>query len=145
MSQSDFVNRETFDILCGKELGRGVARVVYQCELDPSWVIKTEADRQSFQNIMEWETWERVKHTEFAKYFAPCYYISGTGAVLIQQKTFPIPTHKLPKKMVAFLTDFKRTNYGIYKNKIICHDYGLHLLMEKGMSHKTKSVTWSDN
>lgn len=142
MSDNAFIHKEAFWLLAEKELGRGMSRVVYESPLLPHAVIKTEDRRKHFQNVIEWETWERVKDTEFAKWFAPCLQISMCGGVLIQAKT--TAPHRFPDKMPAFLCDFKRTNYGMHKGRIVCHDYGTHLMFENGMTKRMRKAEWWD-
>lgn len=137
------VERDFFNTLCGKRLGKGIGREVYECRLDPSLVIKIETGAGSFQNIVEWETWDEVVGTEFEKWFAPCVSISGAGVVLVQKKTKVISSNKLPDKMPSFLGDFKQGNFGMYKGHICAHDYGRTRLMEKGLTKRMRPVNWT--
>lgn len=136
--------RDTFNLLCGNVIGRGSARVVYDSQLFPEHVIKVENVAGRFQNVMEWETWLIVRDTKWAKWFAPCKWISPAGVVLIQAKTTPPPRASYPEMMPKFFADFKRPNYGLLNEQIVCHDYGVHLLMENGMSDRMKKVEWWD-
>lgn len=142
MSDNAFIHKEAFWLLCNGHIGQGVSRVVYDSKIIKDCVIKTEDDRGKFQNIIEWETWNRVQGTEFEKWFAPCEWISASGSVLIMKKT--TPPAKYPDKMPVFLTDFKRTNYGMYNGQLVCHDYGTSLLFEYGMSKRMKKAEWWD-
>lgn len=137
------VEKDFFKTMCGKRLGSGIGREVFECFLDPTLVIKIEAGSASFQNVMEWETWEEVKETDFAKWFAPCYAVSSTGSVLIQKKTTPIHWKKLPPRMPAFLGDFKQGNFGMYKGHIVAHDYGRTRLMTNGLTKRMRDVNWT--
>lgn len=119
-----------------------MGRQVYDCELFDDCVVKVEDGSRSFQNIVEWETWERVRGTEFEKWFAPCVNISPSGSVLIMKKTIPILQKDYPKKMPVFLTDFKYSNYGEFDGRFVCHDYGTNLLFENGMSKRMKKADW---
>lgn len=142
MNNNPVIHRDLFHMITGKELGRGIARVVYDSGLMPDCVIKCEEGGKSFQNVLEWEIWDRVQGTKFEKWFAPCVEISGNGSVLVQRKT--TPATRFPEKMPAFLTDFKRTNYGIYKGRLVAHDYGMTLLMENGMTTRMCKAKWWD-
>jgi len=125
-------------LVLGERLGGGIGRDVYDCLLMPGYVIKIEDRRQSFQNIMELETWETVEHTEFAKWFAPVWGISPAGTALIQAKTKPL--EKFPKgfQVPSFMTDLKPENFGRYKGRIVAHDYGLTRLMTKGLTRRMR-------
>lgn len=140
MSDSAAMHRELFWMLCQERLGGGVSRVCWSSALLPDCVIKVEENSQCFQNIIEWETWSRVRGTPFEKWFAPCRWISSNGSVLIMAKTSK--PAKYPDKVPAFMTDLKTDNWGIYKGKFVCHDYGYHLLMERGMTKRMRKADW---
>jgi hypothetical protein len=61
--------------------------------------------------------------------------MSQFGAVLIQEYVPSLPAGKY--KLPSFFTDLKPENYGLVvgakKSQIVCRDYGMHLLREKGM------------
>ncbi len=140
MSDNSATHKEAFWLLAHNRIGAGVAREVWDSRILIDSVIKVEETSRSFQNIAEWQVWESVKHTEFAKWFAPCEHISPCGTVLVMAKT--TPAHKYPDKMPVFLTDLKHANYGMYKGRLVCHDYGLHLLHELGMSNRMRKADW---
>lgn len=142
MSENTVVQRDLFGLLCKERLGYGIAREVWASKVLPNSVVKVEENAGSFQNVLEWETWQRVKDTEFARWFAPCEWISANGAVLIQART--TPAAKYPDRLPVFLTDTKRANYGMHKGRFVCHDYGSHLLMERGMVKAMRKVEWWD-
>jgi hypothetical protein len=135
---------QAFHLLCDEQIGSGIARNVFSSQVLASSVVKVEDRIGSFQNVVEWETWQRVKETEFAKWFAPCEWISGDGSILVMKRTQPAREGEFPKKMPAFLTDFKRTNYGVLGKRIVCHDYGLTTMLECGMTKRMKNVNWWD-
>lgn len=145
MSDNSTVHREAFWLLAGQQLGVGMSRKVYVCDLDREWVLKVEDDAGRFQNVMEWETWQAVKGTQFEKWFAPCHHISPSGSVLVMARTTPAVPAKYPKRMPVFLSDFKRSNYGLYKGRIVCHDYGTNLLMDWGKTTRLRAAHWSDS
>lgn len=128
-----------------EKVGWGSAREVYKMRApQDDCVVKLESKSYSFQNVREWNVWETVKETKFAKWFAPCVSISPNGSVLIQRKTTPVPSDMWPEKVPCFLTDLKRANFGMYEGRLVCHDYGLHLLMENGMTTRLKKANWRD-
>jgi len=128
---------------CGKLLGCGIGRQVYEFALDHEKVIKIETSAQSFQNTIEWETWRNLKDTPSAKWLAPCHWISSSGIVLVMQKTRPFCPGEEPEQMPAWLSDFKRENYGIIDGKPVCHDYGTNLLLNHGaFTKRMQKPSW---
>lgn len=131
-----------FRLFCGDQLGEGSARAVYEYKLDHKLVVKIETEAESFQNIMEWETWRSVMMTEHAKWFAACHYISPCGIVMVQRKTQVKPHSKYPDRIPAFFTDIKYNNFGFIGNQLTCHDYGINLMMERGMTKRMRKADW---
>lgn len=136
------VEKDFFWTICGERLGGGMSRDVYSCTLDPTVVIKFEDGQRRFQNIMEYEAWQEVEQTEFAKWFAPVVSISPCGTVLIQKRTKPLKASRYPDEMPAFLGDFKHTNYGMYKGHLCAHDYGRTRLMTAGLTKRMIHANW---
>ena len=139
---AESVNRDVFSLLCAKNIGVGVSREVWSSDVFPDCVVKIEDTKGMFQNVVEWEIWQRVVGTPFERWFAPCRWISSHGLVLVQKRTTP-PT-KFPDRMPAFLCDFKRTNYGLYEGRVVCHDYGTALIFEHGMTKRMRKANWWD-
>lgn len=142
MSDNAFIHRDAFNLLCADRIGYGMSRSVFSSRLLPDCVVKVEEDAGRFQNIVEWEIWQRVQGTDFEKWFAPCRWISPNGSVLVMART--TPALEYPEKMPVFLCDFKRTNYGIYDGRLVCHDYGTSLIFEHGMSKRMRKAEWWD-
>lgn len=138
------VYREVYRILIGDKIGSGSRREVYEYAPDPTrFVVKVECDEQSFQNIKEWETWQSVKDTKYARWFAPCHTIGPNGIVLIQRRSFP--AERYPARMPAFLCDFKTQNYGLIDGKFVCHDYGIMTCLANfGLTKRMVSAKWWD-
>jgi hypothetical protein len=111
-------------LFLGKLLGKGVSRKVYLCRQDTEHVLKVEDVQGWFQNVLEWEIWNEVKHTKWAKYFAPCISISDNGQILIQQRTRPIEK-SLKLRLPDFFSDLKLDNIGLLDGKPVVHDYGI--------------------
>lgn len=120
--------KDAFNFLLGDYLGSGGSRDVYVYSLDKTKVIKIERsnDRQ-FANIFEHEFWlDNMFDESVYKWLAPCISISAGGRILIQERVSPLPLdYKFPKKLPTFLTDFKRSNFGLLKGKLVCIDYAL--------------------
>lgn len=152
MSDNSTTWRQSFDLLCDQRIGYGMSRSVFSSKLLPDCVVKVEDGAGKFQNVVEWETWQRVKDTDYSRWFAACRWISPNGAILIMEKTRPPAPFEFPEKMPVFLCDFKRTNYGVSmlpdtktgkaSNFLVCHDYGTHLMFENGMTKRMKRVEW---
>lgn len=141
--QSKTITRDFIDLFCGKLIGRGAGRWVFECTLDKSLVIKVEDRSESFQNQMEWKLWNEVEDTPFAKYFAPCVRISGCGTILLQKKVEMIPKRDYPKKIPHFFYDRKYQNYGLYEKRFVCFDYGSHVITN-GFTKKQVKADWWD-
>lgn len=132
-------------LFCGERLGQGIGREVFVLATDPTKVVKIETQAQSFQNILEWEAWHAAKDGPTAKWLAPCHFISPSGIVLIMDRTQPLRRGEEPDRMPVWLTDFKRTNYGLLNGRVVCHDYGTARALDRGIASKAmKSVKWWD-
>lgn len=138
MSDSAFIHKELFGLICNSKLGQGSSREVWINHRCPDYVIKIEGQGQSFNNVKEWELWKEVEFTKAAKWFAPCLDISACGSVLVMKRTIPAPSY--PTHLPYFLTDTKKDNYGMLDGKFVCHDYGLNLLMTYGLSARMRRV-----
>jgi hypothetical protein len=144
---------EAFNLLCGEKLGAGISREVFACALLPGYVVKVETDRERFQNIIEWETWNIVQGTDASRWFAECKWISPNGKLLIQERTRPAGPLDYPERIPIWFTDTKRTNWGMARSKkkdgsdgrewLVCHDYGTSLMLQDGTTTKrTKKAEW---
>ena len=132
-----------FHLFCGNEIGRGIARTVYACDVAPNLVVKIEDGSQSFQNVLEWEFWQHWKDDrDVARWLAPCEKISSCGTVLLQSRTGPCPKDRYPKDMPKFLTDLKYSNFGLIGRRLVCHDYAL-AIMSLHMG-KRRAHWWGD-
>lgn len=131
MTLADYFSRNTlsrdlFDLVRGEKLGEGTGRVVYVFAPDPTLVIKFETGGRSFQNILEWDTWNcYALCNAVAKWLAPCVRISENGSILLQKRTRPIRKEELPAKVPTWAMDLKQGNWGLYEGRPVMHDYGL--------------------
>jgi hypothetical protein len=121
------LNREFFHLIVGQTLGAGEFRIVFEHLHRDDLVLKFETHAQSFQNIAEWDFWnDNKKNKRVAQWLAPCEFISPCGIILAMKKTIrPVPAD-YPKTVPEFLTDLKRTNFGMYEGRLVAHDYGLY-------------------
>lgn len=136
------ISRDLFQLCTGAKLADGSTRTVFKLALNPSQVLKYETVAGRFQNIMEWETWQMVRWTKFAKWFAPCHHISDCGTILIQEYCRDLTNDEIPEELPAFFTDIKRENFGMHGGNVVCRDYGLSLLMDRGLTNKMKKAEW---
>lgn len=119
----DIIYKELFDTVCGEELGRGMSRVVYECEINPKLVIKIEQPGR-FQNVREFSNWEDFEfEDEVNQWLAPCYWLSPNGRILVQEKCEPVTRSELPDKIPKFITDSRVDNFGKLNGKLVCLDY----------------------
>jgi len=135
-------------LLCDQPLGEGIGRRTFVFGLDYTKVIKIEDSAGSFQNVMEWETWQSLEGTPYDKWLAPCRHISPCGTILIMDRTRPPGRGELPKKLPEWLSDHKLENYGFIKSRFVCHDYGTNLLLNHGaykpMSRRNIDWSWDE-
>ncbi len=140
------VSKDLLSLVVGDKIGYGLGREVYEYLPDKSLVIKFETKAKSFQNITEWETWQRCQWViGIHQWFAPCISISDCGTILLQKRTHTVDVLKYPDKIPAFLSDTKVSNYGFIGRQFVCHDYGTHLMMENGMTKRMRKVNWKEN
>lgn len=140
------IARDLFDLICGKHIANGSAREVFEYLPDPTKVIKFEKNAKSFQNILEWEAWQDLHDQPAGKWLAPCRHISACGTILIMDRTVRPPENfKWPKKIPAFLTDFKHQNYGLIGKQLVCHDYGTHAAFATLRKGFQKPKWWNEN
>jgi len=127
------IKLDFIQLFLGEYLGGGCARDVYEFIGQPDLVIKVETTAHSFQNVMEWNTWHEVQGTPWARFFAPCRRISPCGIVLIQERTKPLETDRLPKRLPAFFADLKPENFGRIGDRAVAHDYAVNLVGDLGL------------
>lgn len=139
---NDTCAKDFIKVFLGKEIGRGVSRVVYEHALDKSLVIKIEEGGDWFQNVTEYRVWNELQYyKKMAKWFAPIIAISPNGVVLIQKRVEPTSLKDYPKQIPSFFTDIKQENYGLLNGQLVCFDYGTSLFT-KGFSTKLKNANW---
>lgn len=138
------VAKDVAALVLGDCLGYGETRAIYEHALDKSLVVKVENGATNFCNISEWQIWQAVKDTEFAKWFAPVVSIGPAGSVLTMRKCEPARREELPDKVPAFFTDLKPENFGRLDGRIVCLDYGYHRFFEFGMTKRLRKADWDE-
>jgi hypothetical protein len=141
-------------LICDNPIAYGSSRTVYECFLVEGCVVKIQNEIYRFDNVIEWELWLTIKGTSFDCWFARARYISQDGRLLIMEKTRRPGKGEWPPKIPAFFTDIKRENFGIVSRKneetgqmedfFVCHDYAMHLMLEKGMTKRMQDVKWDE-
>lgn len=133
--------------LCGRHLGSGVYRKTFLSEVNKEQVVKIETESGHFCNVTEWDIWENLKeHKVLSRWMAPVRYISPNGAILIQDRTYPVHVSQMPEKIPRLFCDTKIQNWGWYEGRIVCHDYGNHRLYNGGnIAQLVKADWWGQN
>jgi hypothetical protein len=123
----------------GKEIGRGLWRIVYEHPNDSTLVIKklspnlaklNESDCKKAAdghnpNLREWQLWQKYKDTDYRLVLCPCVCISEDYQFLVMKKALKsvqIWAWKLPRGEIKDYKHFK--NWGIYENRAVIIDYG---------------------
>ena len=138
------VSKDLFGLICGKKLGEGMSRIVYEARLNEDHVVKFEERGGFFQNVMEEHIWSRMRYVDTVScWLAPVHAISPCGSFLVMQRTRPIRTEELPEMVPHWVTDEKPSNWGILNGKPVLHDYAVHLMLEQGTGKRMKKAQWS--
>lgn len=113
-----------FRKLCGKKIGSGCDRVVYEHKNDPTLVIKYEASPTVFANAVEWNISDMNKRSDR---IARCYDISNDSKFLIQERLEVNKTCEPVKntRLRSRFYDLHDENYGYRKGstKKVLLDY----------------------
>ena len=137
------IYEDAFNLLCGKLLGEGIHRKVFECRLRDDLVVKVESetDWRYFANVLEMRFWNDHEHyKKVADWLAPCEYLSPDGRILLQRKALPIVDRSaLPKQVPAFLSDLKPENFGMLDGRLVCLDYAMTI---PNPSTRLKKVDW---
>lgn len=120
---------DAFNLLCGRKLGSGIHRDVFECKLRPELVVKveTETNYRDFANVREMKFWNDYQHMPAVKkWLAPCHFLSPDGRILLQERVQPILREEdVPEMLPAFITDIKPENFGMLNGQFVCVDYAL--------------------
>jgi hypothetical protein len=148
MSISSVIPTELYEefvnAMCGKLIGEGQDRKVFELPItNNKWCVKFETGSgRLFQNVEEWNVWQAVRDTEHAKWFAPCHWISPNGRVLIMRQTEQLRKSEYPDKVPNYFTDMKFGNFGHLEGNFVAHDYGVHLISQKGLTNRMITAHW---
>lgn len=109
--------------VAGKIIGVGQYRDVYALKGNSNYVIKFHRFRDDgrFCNVTEYVNYNNCNGLKLQKWLAPVEACAENGLWLIMARTTPIK--KLPNKIPSALYDLKPENFGMYKGRVVCHDY----------------------
>ncbi len=141
-TDDEAVFRDAFNMLCGKEIGSGIHRTVFECKIRPDLVVKVENEcYREFANVLEMRFWNDQQHyKKIADWLAPCEFLSPDGRILLQKRADPLSENeKLPFLMPSWMTDIKRDNFGRIDGKLVCIDYAYTL---PNPNIKLKKANW---
>lgn len=132
--------------LCGKLIGQGLYRDVYEFKGYPNLVIKIERCNEigSFCNATEWRHWIDNREWKYlSSWLAPCFLISKDGNVLIQRRvTWKGKKRKdYPKEIPSLFTDLKVSNFGWIGDRFVCCDYAFFRI-SFGKAKDTQVAKW---
>lgn len=140
---NSLIHEDAFNMLCGKLLGEGIHRKVFECKLRVDLVVKVEyeTDYRTFANVTEMQFWNDHEHyKKVSDWLAPCEFLSPDGRILLQQRARPVSEIDiLPSHVPSFLSDLKLENFGIIAGRLVCLDYARTI---PNPSLRTKKVTW---
>lgn len=129
--------------ICGKLIGSGVYRDVYELKQDPNFVVKVERDMEgTFANVTEWRNYiNSAGWNLIEKWLAPCEMINGNGSIMIQQRVTTEGKRRkdYPKYVPKIFTDLKLSNFGWIGDQFVCCDYAFFVQV---MIKSTKSNDW---
>lgn len=129
--------QELLGTLLEDRIGRGVSREVFSLVGSETLVAKVERPGLGhWANIMEFRAWNDLKGTWLEPWLAPCRALSLGGALLIQARTSPLPYSMYPEKVPDAFTDLKPENFGLFEGRVVCHDYAITNLFERGAKGK---------
>jgi len=143
-----FTSQLSLDVagmMIGDHIANGQFRSVFEWRRRPRTVTKLENGAQSFHNITEHQVWNEAKGTALEKWLAPVVGISACGIALLQERTRPIKEDeikRLPKRVPSVLHDIKPSNWGWYRGRVVCHDYGYNGILRNGMTSGMRMADW---
>jgi hypothetical protein len=129
MSNQTF--EDLFNLVCGKQLGEGIHRKVFECSLRDDLVVKVEKEEvfRFFANVHEIAFYNAVPYAA-QRWLAKPDMLSPDGRILLMQRAMPATDlAEMPTELPAFLCDIKLENFGWVREKdtrrLVCLDYAL--------------------
>lgn len=133
---------------CGKLLGEGSYRSVYELKIDPRYVVKIEKDPQdgNFCNVSEYRNYMDYTYCEMVKkWLAPILTINETGQVMVQRRV-KMKWEDYPSHVPEWFTDTHPGNFGFIGNRFVCIDYSTiihHKIPNSDKIIRYKKVDWT--
>lgn len=129
---------------CGRKLGQGCSRSVYEFKPDPRYVIKITDWAGIESNLLELHIWMELKWVhDLAQWLAPVIWANQDCRVILQRRVEFKAIGKYPKKVPHWFTDLKIQNYGWIGRRFVCADYG-GCVITNGFTRRMKTVNWND-
>jgi hypothetical protein len=131
----DYISKK----ICGKHIGSGFSRDVYELKDNPRYVVKIEKypEEGNFCNAQEWRNWIDC-YGWLKEWLCPCIMINETGQVLIQKKVRFLDKSKYPNRIPNIFSDLKYKNGGFIGNRFVFVDYPSFILT----SPRMKKAKW---
>lgn len=102
--------------LVGSEIGRSTARVAFEVQGHPNFVIKKALLPGAFSNRVEYLVWQQVAdEPNLAAVLGACPAMSFSGDYLLMERLNDLSTstHKAARRAPCWVTDRKPSNFGI--------------------------------
>ena len=150
-----FMAEDLYRMMCGEVLGYGQYRTVFnfnpyaQHSDDKADKVIKVAEYDPVPNQLEYYVWtecQKEKVDTLLPWLAPCFGMSPNGHFLIQARCKPVAAGdaRLFKKVPDFFTDLKIENWGFYRGKLVCMDYGTLLRAIDYSSRTRQDVKWKN-
>lgn len=129
--------------LCGKKIGSGCSRDVYELKLNKRYVVKVERGAFPNGNFTEYHIWSEIsEYKKLNKYFAPIIFANEDYRIMIMRRIRFGRKKDLPKKVPHFFFDMHGGNYGWIGKQFVCCDYGGATFTLGWSSKKLKNANW---
>jgi len=80
---------------------------------------------------------------DLKKWFAPIMSYSKDGKYIMQQRADLSRKKEYPRKIPAFFSDLKYSNFGWIDDQLVCIDYGCVNIVYN-MTERMKKIEWKD-
>jgi hypothetical protein len=118
---------DLFKEICGRYLGEGSNRIVYEHNSDPLRIVKVGKMRPHISNLTEWIIWLQVSNQpKLNQVFGECFALSASGRFLIMEKLVDLsPAQRASAQTPVWATDPKPSALGATQAGVIkVRDYG---------------------
>jgi hypothetical protein len=143
---SDPAFQDFFNLACGKLLGEGVHRKVFECRLRADLVVKVEVEEvfRFFANVHEMAFYNASPYA-VQRWLAKPDLLSPDGRILLMERAMPATDlTEMPDELPAFLSDIKMENFGWVREgdtrRLVCVDYAL--VYHAKPSLRPRKVNW---